>query len=43
VDGFTKGIRTIINGLFPGVGGGVESDSPRKKGLLGGLLGGGRG
>ncbi len=40
VDGFTKGIRTIINGLFPGMGGGVESDQQRKKGLLGGLLGG---
>ena len=40
VDGFTKGVRTIINGLFPGVAGSAESDPQRKKGLLGGLLGG---
>ena len=41
VDGFTKGIRTIINGLFPGVAGQTTSDSSQKKGFsLGSLLGG---
>jgi Flp pilus assembly CpaE family ATPase len=40
VDGFTKGIRTIINGLFPGVAGQTTSDPSQKKGFLGSLLGG---
>ncbi len=40
VDSFGKGVRSVINGLFPGMGGSFAADSqPQKKGgLLGGLL-----
>lgn len=39
VDSFSKGVRTVINGLFPGVAGNANL-GPQRKGLLGGLLGG---
>ena len=39
VDSFSKGVRTVINGLFPGVSGNANL-GPQRKGLLGGLLGG---
>ncbi len=39
VDGLAKGVRTVINGLFPGVAGSANGGG-QKKGLLGGLLGG---
>jgi cellulose biosynthesis protein BcsQ len=40
VDSFGKGVRSVINGLFPGLGGSfAEGSQPQKKGgLLGGLL-----
>ena len=39
VDSFTRGVRTVINGLFPGIAGGL-TEGAQKKGLLGGLFGG---
>ncbi len=40
VDGFTKGVHSIINGLFPGIS--ASAAASQKKGFMGGLFGGGR-
>lgn len=42
VESLAKGVRSVINGLFPGLGGSLAaSQQPKKGGLLAGLLRGG--